>query len=308
MIIDSHVHLWSGDFIAKPFWDSLAMLFSTHSGKPVEVIAERMPSIWDETGDSLIEDMNNAGIDRSWASALDLGLLPAVGEAKYSITEINRRCAEVYERFKGRIIAFVSVDPRRDEAAELLETGVKNWGMRGLKLLPACGFYPNDENCYKLYKKAAELGIPVLVHTGPEAAPLYSKYCYPIYLDEVANDFPELTIIAAHAGFCWWPEALSIAGNRPNIYLDLAGWQPRAVRHTVDEFYKPLRMMIDAVGSSRILFGSDWSAFRSFEGGQTGWVNVFKELPGTAKDAGIAFTQDEIDAILGENAARILGE
>lgn len=308
MIIDSHAHLMSPNFMAKPYWDSWARLFSSLSGKSVEAIEEKLPAFWDETGELLIEDMDKAGIDQSWISVIDLGLAEKVGEAKYSITEINRRYAQVAERFSERLIAFVGVDPRRENAVELLETGVKEWGMRGLKLLPPCGFYPNDENCYKLYEKAVELGIPVLVHTGPEAIPLYSKYCYPIYLDEVANDFPNLTLILGHAGFCWWQEALHIASVKPNMYFDLAGWQPTTLRHPIAEFYMPLRKILDGIGSSRVLFGSDWSAYRLLRGGQTNWVKVFKEPPDEVKNAGITFTTDEIDAILGGNAARLMSK
>ena len=51
-----------------------------------------------------------------------------------------------------------------------------------------------------MYEKAQELGLPVMVHTGPEPKPLYSRHCQPVYVDDVAADFPDLTIILAHAG------------------------------------------------------------------------------------------------------------
>lgn len=306
MIIDSHVHLMSANFIAEPYWDNWARLFSSLSNRPIEIIRKRLPEFWDETGDLLIKDMNHAGIDKSWISVLDLGLARMMDEARYSISELNRLYAQVAERHGKRLIAFVGVDPRREEAVELLETGVKEWGMRGLKLIPAAGFYPNEESCYKLYVKADELGIPVLVHTGPEAIPLYSKYCYPIYLDEVANDFPNLTLILAHAGFCWWQEALNVASVKPNIYMDLAGWQPKIRRRPIDEFYVPLRTILDTIGPSRVLFGSDWPALRLFGGGQANWVKVFTNPPESVKEAGVTFTRDEIDALLGGNAMRLL--
>jgi len=307
MIIDCHVHLMSANFIAEPYWDNWVKLFATLSNKPEDTVRRRLPEFWDETGELLINDMDGAGIDQSWISVLDLGLAKTVGEARYSITELNRIYAEIAEKYSGRLIAFVGVDPRREDAVRLLETGVKEWGMRGLKLIPACGFYPNDENCYMLYQKAVELGIPVLVHTGPETIPLYSKYCYPIYLDEVANDFPGLVLILAHAGFCWWPEALNIASTKPNVYIDLAGWQPKTHHCVTNDFYLPLRTMLDTIGPSRILFGSDWPAFRLFKGGEAAWVKVFTHLPDILNQAGITFTREAIDAILGGNASRIVG-
>lgn len=307
MIIDCHVHLMSANFIAEPYWDNWVKIFAALSNKSEETLRSRLPEFWDETGELLINDMDAAGIDQSWISILDLGL-SKVGEARYSITELNRINAEIAKKYCNRSIAFVSVDPRREEAVKLLEIGVKEWGMRGLKLIPAAGFYPNDENCYKLYDKADELGIPVLIHTGPETIPLYSKYCYPIYLDEVANDFPSLTLILAHAGFCWWREALNVASTKPNVYVDLAGWQPKTLRRPVDEFYIPLRTILDVIGPSRVLFGSDWPAFRLFKGGQADWVKVFTDPPDVLKEAGIAFTRDEIESILGENAVKIINK
>jgi predicted TIM-barrel fold metal-dependent hydrolase len=296
----------SPNFIAEPYWDNWVRLFSSLSNRPDHSIRERLHEFWDETGELLIKDMDSAGISQSWISVLDYGLARTVGEARYSVAELNRIFAEAARKNSNRLIAFVGLDPRREEAVELLVKGITEWGMRGLKLHPAAGFYPNDETSYKLYEKADELGIPVLVHTGPAAIPLYSKYCYPVYMDEVASDFPGLAIILAHAGFCWWEEALGIAVSKPNVYIDLAGWQPRTHGYPLDEFYLPLRRMLNSIGSSRILFGSDWPALRLFRGGQPNWVKAFTDPPDAVKEAGITFTRAEIDAILGGNAAGLL--
>jgi predicted TIM-barrel fold metal-dependent hydrolase len=306
MIIDSHVHLMSSNFIAEPYWDEWVRLFSSLSNRPPDVVRRRLPEFWDETGELLLRDMDEAGIDQSWISVLDLGLAKPIGEPRYTVKELNEIYAQIAHDSDSRLIAFVGIDPRREEAVEILETGVKEWGMRGLKLIPAAGFYPNDDNCYKLYAKAEELVVPVLIHTGPEMTPLYSKYCYPIYLDEVANDFPNLTVILAHAGFCWWEEAVNLATTKPNILVDLAGWQPKTHRHPIEEFYLPLRKMIDAMGPSRILFGSDWPALRLFRGGQGTWVKTFTDPPDALDASGISFTTEEIESILGGNAVRIM--
>ena len=72
--------------------------------------------------------------------------------------------------------------------------------------------FPNDRVVYPMYEKALELEIPVMVHTGPEPKPLYSRHCQPVYVDDVAADFPDLDIILAHAGLsAWWQEAAGIA-------------------------------------------------------------------------------------------------
>ena len=110
----------------------------------------------------------------------------------------------------------------------MLQRAVSELGVVGLKIHPAAGFFPNDPVVYPMYHKALDLGLPVMVHTGPEPKPLYSRHCQPVYLDDVAADFPDLTIIMAHAGLsAWWQEA-GIASVCPNIYLDISGWQPSA--------------------------------------------------------------------------------
>ena len=53
------------------------------------------------------------------------------------------------------------------------------------------------------------------------------KYSNPIYLDDVAVDFPDMPIILAHPSFPWQEEALSVATHKPNVYIDLSGWSPK---------------------------------------------------------------------------------
>ncbi len=182
---------------------------------------------------------------------------------------------------------------------------MREWGMKGLKLLPPTGFYPNDKEVYPLWAKAEELGLPVLIHTGPETIPCFSKYGRPILLDEVCNYFPDLKIIAAHGGYCWNEELLDLASNKNNLYIDLASWQMKTKRRKDIEFYRQLRHCFDMIGARRVCFGSDWPPTRLYMS-QKDWVNVFKEIPEAVKQAGIEFKPEEIDLVLGGTAASIL--
>jgi predicted TIM-barrel fold metal-dependent hydrolase len=134
--------------------------------------------------------------------------------------------------------------------------------------------------------------------------PLHFKYCQPIYVQEVAMDFPELPIIMAHTGGCWYPEAVAICNNATNVYLDLSVWQPRLLRPL--EFYKALRTLLDSVSWQRVLFGSDYP-FLKLLINQERWVKAFTEIPDSVKEQGIEFTDEEIAGIMGGNAAKILG-
>lgn len=302
MIIDIHAHLMSRDYPARGYWDGWVRLGEALSGIPAERIRRRLPEMWDSSGDMLVKEMDEANIDKSVIFPADFGL--AIGEAAVSIEEQNRIHAQAVARHPDRLIAFVGVDPRRKEAVKLLEKGVKEWGMKGLKLLPCAGFYPNDKAFYPLYEKALKLKIPVLIHTGPEIPPFHSKYGRPVYVEDVALDFPDLTFIMAHAGgLAWWTEAVSIAANNTNIFFDLAAWQP-GILNPLD-FYSTLRKMVSTV-RSRVLFGSDWPAVKLLVS-QARWIKAFKEPPNVVAAAGIKFTPEEQEAILGGNAMTVLG-
>ncbi len=102
-----------------------------------------------------------------------------------------------------------------------------------------------------------------------------SKYSHPIYLEDVAIDFPELKIVATHAGgFYWWNDMLAIAEGKENIYLDVAGWQPELRRNPI-ECYRRIREMMNRVGSGRMMWASDWSGPSMLPQGT--WLNAFRQ-------------------------------
>ena len=130
-----------------------------------------------------------------------------------------------------------------------------------------------------------------------------SKYAHPIHLDDVAYSFPELNIIAAHMGDTWWRDWLALVKHKRNIYGDLAMWQMTATRN-LEKFKRMLREIIDSVGPGQIVFGTDAPMFDPFISNRI-WVDSLKSLVDESSD-GKLFTQNEIDAILGGNAAIIL--
>jgi len=77
------------------------------------------------------------------------------------------------------------------------------------------------------------------------------KFSNPMYVDDVAVDFPDMPIILAHPSFPWQDEALSVATHKPNVYIDLSGWSPR---------YFPANLIqyANTVLKHKMLFGSDW--------------------------------------------------
>jgi hypothetical protein len=186
---------------------------------------------------------------------------------KISNDEIARLVNENSDRFIG----FASVCPTElisgesiitevsmRKAVEGLRRAIIELGLKGLKLLPPFQhFYPNDPLMRPLYREVEKLNIPILMHTGGEDFPGFVKYCNPIYLDDIAKEFPNIRIVAAHMGSypfgVWFKEMMMIADENPNIYVDLAALRPREL---ID--LNLLEKAIRYIGSEKIIFGSDY--------------------------------------------------
>jgi uncharacterized protein len=188
----------------------------------------------------------------------------------------NDYVADVVRKYPEQFIGFASVDPWKGAmAVHELERAVKELGLRGLKLMQITqAFFPNDPRFNPLWEKCAELDIPVLFHTGqtgvgagtPGGAGLKLKYSQPIYIDDVAADFPGLTIIMAHPAVPWQEEQLSIALHKANVYIDLSGWSPKYFRPVLVQYASTLLQ-------DKVLFGSDYPAIQPDR-----WLKDFEAL------------------------------
>ena len=172
----------------------------------------------------------------------------------------NDLLAEAVKRHPDTIIGFGAVDPHMGKWAVNEVRRIAELGLRGLKFQPITqGFAPNDEAYYPIYEVAQSLGLVTLFHTGttgigagaPGGMGLRLKYGRPILLDDVAADFPGLTIIAAHPGWPWTDELLSIAVHKSNVYIDMSGWAPK-------HFPPSLVQYARTVLQDKMLFGTDW--------------------------------------------------
>jgi len=148
----------------------------------------------------------------------------------------------------------LSADPAGD-----LEHIVTKHGIRVLKLHPPHQLF--RMNAYRdgggmpqlaaVYERASSLGVPILVHTGTSVFPgARNKYGDPMDLDDVAVDFPRLTIVMAHAGRPLWMETcLFLLRRHPNVFVDLSGIPPKSL---LDYFPRLAEV------ASKAMFGTDW--------------------------------------------------
>lgn len=159
------------------------------------------------------------------------------------------------------LIPFASVDPAKGlGGARELRRLVTEHGMRGAKFHPSLqGFPPNDRSAYPLYAELESLGVPALFHTGQTGigaglaggGGIKLRYSDPMLIDDVAADFPGLTIILAHPSFPWQDSALAVATHKLNVYIDLSGWSPK--------YFPPqLVRYANSLLQDKLLFGSDY--------------------------------------------------
>jgi len=208
----------------------------------------------------------------------------------------NQEVAELVAEHSDILIPFASIDPAKGKkGAREARNLIENHGVKGFKFHPTYqGFYPNDRMAYPLYEAIAEAGLPALFHTGqtgvgagaPGGMGMRLKYSNPLYLDDVAADFPEMKIIAAHPSFPWQEEALSVATHKPNVWIDLSGWSPK--------YFPPILVKyMNSLLQDRMLFGSDWPAILPDR-----WLSDFEKLE----------VKPEVrQKILKENARKLLG-
>jgi hypothetical protein len=276
--IDMHVHLPTISFLdgaIKPFRIMAEKFFrNTVSIREMDEVAH------------LYEELDIVGVLLAWDAETATGLPPLT----------NDEVALIVKTYPDRFIGFASVDPWKGKRAiDEIERAVTELGMSGAKFHPGIqAFYPNDARFYPLYEEISTLGVPAIFHTGtnglgagaPGGMGIKMDYTRPIYLDSVAADFPELTVIGAHPAWPWHEEMLAIIGHKANVFMDLSGWSPK---------YIPKQIMDEARArlQDRIMFGSDYPFIEPAR-----WLADF--------DAAEGFSTEVRQKILYDNAARIL--
>jgi hypothetical protein len=232
---------------------------------------------------------------------LDWGLL--LGEPSVSIDEQNRLIGEIARNSRGKIVPFVGIDPRRENAVKKMEFYLKEYHMQGFKLYPATGYDLQDDRFKPIFEKALEYNVPVLIHSGYSFGPFLSKYCTPITLDYLCTNYPNVRIIAAHLGSGFLEQLCWLGYAKPNLYADCSLLQIRC-KQNYREFAGNIRLACDLMGSDKVLFGSDWPFSRTVMDNKE-YIDSINRLS-TFEDNDIQFGSFEIKQILGKNALKLI--
>jgi len=172
---------------------------------------------------------------------------------------VNEYVARYCEAAPDRLVPMGGVHPRFTEDAGAEVRRAAEMGVKALKVHPP--HMQVEPNAYlhgldalrTIYEEAQRLHLPVMIHTGTSIFPgARSRAGEPIAVDDVAVDFPDLTIVIAHGGRpLWMEQAFFLVRRFPRVFMDVSSIPPSAILR----YFPRLAEVAD-----KVLYGSDWPA------------------------------------------------
>jgi len=165
----------------------------------------------------------------------------------------NDEVAAFVAESRGRLVGVGSVDISKPMAAvREIRRCVQDLGFKAIRVLPwLWEVPPTDRRFYPVYTACCELGVPFCTQIGHTGPLMPSEVGRPIYLDQVALDFPELSIVAGHIGYPWTEEMIALARKYPNVYIDTSAYTAKRHPETLVAFMRER-------GRKKVLFGSNF--------------------------------------------------
>ncbi|HEY4371831.1 MAG TPA: amidohydrolase family protein [Burkholderiales bacterium] len=243
-----------------------------------------------KTEDEVIKDFTSAGVEAVLV-ALDLETTIATKPVT------NEDVHAMWHRHPDRIIqAWGAVEPAKGEIAiRQAKKAVNELGLIGFHFHPIMQhFAVNDRRHYPLFEVINELKAAVMIDVGttgmgagmPGGNGARIRHAHPSAIDDLAADFPHLTIIMAHPGWPWVDETTAVCLHKGNVYWEMSGWAPK---------YFPGNLKVDMRGrlQDKIMFGSDYPSMP--------YERILKEW------GELGYKEEVMEKIFHGNAERILG-
>jgi uncharacterized protein len=179
--------------------------------------------------------------DRNWKGSFEI-----------PYETVARWCDRHPTRFSG----LAGADPTRGmEQLRDLERAAQ-LGFVGVHAYPHWFRLPPDAALwYPIYAKCCELDLPYMLQVGQNL--IYQKdvrlpsVARPILLDQVAIDFPELTLIGIHVGTPWADEMIAMAWKHERVFIGIDAYAPKYLPSSLIRY-------MDSYGADKVLFGTDW--------------------------------------------------
>ena len=165
----------------------------------------------------------------------------------------NDEVAGFVAQAPDHLVGVGSVDISRPmDAVREIRRCVGELGFKAIRVLPwLWDLPPTDRRFYPVYTACCELDVPFCTQIGHTGPLMSSEVGRPIYLDRVALDFPELTIVGGHIGYPWTEEAIAVATKHENVYIDTSAY-------TVKRYPSVLVDYIRTHGRTKVMFGTNY--------------------------------------------------
>lgn len=233
--------------------------------------------------EELVAELDEHGIVKAVVEGRD-------AETTYQWKISNDHVADFVKKYPSKFIGFAGLDPHKGmKAIDELKRAVNELGLRGASIDPYLAhIYVNDAKYYPIYAKCCELGIPIVITAGPATLVpgAVVDHCAPRYIDFVARDFPELTIVVSHGGYPWVNEMIIVAQRNENVYFDISEY----------ELFPQSELYVQAANTiigDKIVFAS---------------AHPFVEFTESLKRyEKLSFTGEVREKVMFKNAAHILG-
>lgn len=247
----------------------------------------------------LTDKLNHGGLVELLAELDREGIGQAVMHAESEGGEdsaaLNEALARVLDAYPDRFVGIGAVDGTASPGRIARETArCAELGFQGISLQPAfLGLDLDDRRLYPAYARAEELGLVVALHTGITYSRVHPlRHERPELFDQVACDFPDLRLIACHAGWPWAAEYAAVARRHPTVFLEFGGLAPRYVARP-GTGWDPIFTLMGTVLREQVLYGSDWPVI-SPQRALAEW-----------RESGLG--EEALQALLHDNAARLFG-
>lgn len=237
----------------------------------------------------LMTEMDNSNVETA--------VIHAEYEFGEAASHLNKMVAQIVEKHPDRFYGFGTVDLTNLNPLSLVEQAeeIADLKLIGINLQPV--FFdvdPLNRRLYPLYATAAKLGLIVSFHTGIHFSLKTSIIKNnPLYIDQIAVDFPKLKIIACHAGWPWIPEMVAVARRHKNVYLEFGGIDPKYIGYPGSGWETMFSLMNNLL-SNQILFGTDWPVISMKKAIQS-WEHL-------------GLNKETLNQLFFENASQLIGK
>jgi len=202
------------------------------------------------TVDEFIRLMDEAGVEKAFIPSWKMFSFKRKELMwNFSVEEI----AELVAKAPDRLAGLCGINPfARMEGVRELERAVKEYGFVGAHLHPFGYERPtNHRDYYPFYAKCMELDVPVVMQIGHSLEMMPNEMGRPIHVEDILLYFPELRVVAAHTGWPWVEELISLSLVYPNLYIGTTAHAPR--------YWDPaLVHYMNTRGIGKVLWGTDW--------------------------------------------------